>query len=102
MNFLIPFGTEILLGAIKELIKSKHVAQWYENCVGCMSGDYDEGEHQDESPTLRACKHPRYRKAMMEWEQVDSLYKAIKWHEEYTPGLRLEQYIHHYYPKNII
>ena len=54
---------------------------------------------QVESPTTRAYRHPIYQKAMLDWDKVDSLQKAVEWHQQYTPGIAIEDYIHHYITK---
>lgn len=109
MEFLIPFGLDLLLYSIKKLIESRRLKKLikreedprklrHQNAIKSFE-EIDE-EFAEEYPEIESPrKHPIYKTALEEWDSANNLPAVIKWHDKYTPELKINQYLYNYYPK---
>jgi hypothetical protein len=101
MNFLIPFGVELLIEGLiyvknnKSELKEKFLGI-FDRCCRYPSNDSFIIDSEEDM-----IKYTRYEDAMNEWEYVNTINQAIKWHDKYTPQLKIDDYLDHYYPINI-
>lgn len=86
-----PFGLELVKMGIEYAVENEEEIQ------GCFKSCFNLTKIRKKSIDEKS-KKEHYRKSKSEWNNVNSLYDAIKWHDKYTPSLNINDYIYHYYP----